>query len=192
MSRRWSCNSVSIWRTSCEPAGVWVRRLSMSTGAMRPRVRDRATAARTWAQKISAVRPGARGPSNQPPTLSDEAEAIDLVVGAGGLDQPLPATAFPAPDPRERGMKRILDLILEIEIGVRQEGQQFFLIVVAREHLVPHPLLILGYSRFNFVRASSILNCQSTPRCLALVLSAQIPISDWSKGSSPMRRSVRH
>ena len=58
--------------------------------------------------------------------------------------------------------------------------------------LVPHPLLILGYSRFNFVRASSILNCQSTPRCLALVLSAQIPISDWSKGSSPMRRSVRH
>src|SRR5437870_3175798 len=58
--------------------------------------------------------------------------------------------------------------------------------------LVPHPLLILGYSRFNFVRASSILNCQSTPRCLALVLSAQLPISDWSKGSSPMRRSVRH
>ena len=58
--------------------------------------------------------------------------------------------------------------------------------------LVPHPLLILGYSRFNFVRASSILNCQSTPRCLALVLSAQIPISAWSKGSSPMRRSVRH
>ena len=58
--------------------------------------------------------------------------------------------------------------------------------------LVPHPLLILGYSRSNFVRASSILNCQSTLRCLALVLSAQIPISDWSKGSSPMRRSVRH
>jgi len=23
-------------------------------------------------------------------------------------------------------------------------------------------------------------------------LSAQIPISDWSKGSAPMRRSVRH
>ena len=43
--------------------------------------------------------------------------------------------------------------------------------------LVPHPLLIFGYSRFNFVRASSILNCQSTARCLALVFSAQIPIS---------------
>ena len=63
---------------------------------------------------------------------------------------------------------------------------------LVQRKLVPHPLLILGYSRFNFVRASSILNCQSTPRCLALVLSAQIPISDWSKGSSPMRRSVRH
>ena len=64
--------------------------------------------------------------------------------------------------------------------------------LVLQGMLVPHPLLILGYSRFNFVRASSILNCQSTPRCLALVLSAQIPISAWSKGSSPMRRSVRH
>ena len=46
-----------------------------------------------------------------------------------------------------------------------------------RERLVSHPLLIRGYNRFNFVRASSILNCQSTARCLALVFSAQIPIS---------------
>ena len=50
-------------------------------------------------------------------------------------------------------------------------------------HFFP-TLLILGYSRFNFVRASSILNCQLTPRCLALVFCGQIPISDWSKGSS--------
>ena len=58
--------------------------------------------------------------------------------------------------------------------------------------LVPHPLLIFGYRRFSFVRASSILNCQSTPRCLAFVLSAQMPISDCSNGNSPMRRSLRH
>jgi hypothetical protein len=58
-------------------------------------------------------------------TPIDEAEAIDLVVGARGLDQPLPATAFPAPDSRERGMERKLDFILEIEIGLRQEGPQF-------------------------------------------------------------------
>ena len=47
----------------------------------------------------------------------------------------------------------------------------------ANDPLVPHPPLIRGYNRFNFVRASSILNCQSTARCLALVFSAQIPIS---------------
>jgi len=73
-----------------------------------------------------------------------------------------------------------------INLEARQAGAPY------NWSLVPHPLLILGYSRFNFVRASSILNCQSTPRCLALVLSAPIPISDWSKGSSPMRRSVSH
>src|SRR5215510_4558583 len=69
-----------------------------------------------WGQ--SAVKP-ARTPI-------DEAKAINLVVSARGLDQPLPAPAFPAPDPREGRMKRKLDLILEIEIGVRQEGPQFF------------------------------------------------------------------
>ena len=31
------------------------------------------------------------------------------------------------------------------------------------------------------MRASSILNCQSTPRCLVLVLSAQAAISDCSR-----------
>ena len=58
--------------------------------------------------------------------------------------------------------------------------------------LVRHPVLITGYSRFSFVRASVILNCQSTPRCLALVLSAQVLISLCSSVSSPMRRPVRH
>ncbi len=62
----------------------------------------------------------------------------------------------------------------------------------AAARLVPQPLLIFGYSRFSLVRASSILNCQSTPRCLAFVLSAQIPISDCSNGSSLMRRLRRH
>ena len=47
-------------------------------------------------------------------------------MGAGGRNQPLPTTAWPAPDPCERGLKRKLDLILERDIGVRQAGQQFF------------------------------------------------------------------
>lgn len=59
-------------------------------------------------------------------TPIDEAEAIDLGVGAGGLDQPLPAPTFPAPHPREGRMKRKLNLILEREIGAWQESQQFF------------------------------------------------------------------
>ncbi|MEN6498643.1 MAG: hypothetical protein ABFD16_30430, partial [Thermoguttaceae bacterium] len=42
--------------------------------------------------------------------------------------------------------------------------------------LVRRQVLIFGYSRFSFRRASSILNCQSTPRCLALVFSDQTPI----------------
>jgi hypothetical protein len=70
----------------------------------------------TWGQ--AAVKPAL--------TPSDEAEAIDLVVGARGLDQLLPATALPAPDPRKRGLKRQLDLILELEIGVWQEGPPCF------------------------------------------------------------------
>ena len=74
------------------------------------------------------IRRAAWGQAAVKPALTpiDKAKAIDLVVGAGRLDQPLPATAFPTPDPREGGMKRKLDLILEIEIGAWQEGQQFF------------------------------------------------------------------
>ena len=73
------------------------------------------------------IRRTAWGQTAVKPALTpiDEAEAVDLVVGAGGLDQPLPATAFPTPDPRERGMECKPDFILEIEIGVRQEGPQF-------------------------------------------------------------------
>ena len=83
-------------------------------GDGRPHLGTKDIGGASWGQ--AAVKP-ARTPI-------DEAEAINLVVCAGSLDQPLPATAFPAPDPREGGMKRILDLILEIEIGAWQEGQQ--------------------------------------------------------------------
>jgi hypothetical protein len=58
--------------------------------------------------------------------------------------------------------------------------------------LVRHKALILGYSRFSFTQASSIRNCQSTPRWLALVLAAQAAISICSKASPPMRRPLRH
>src|SRR3954447_16784981 len=76
-------------------------------------------------------------------------------------------------------------LCVRLEEGPASEGNGSWA-------LVRYPHLIFGYSRFSFVRASSILNCQSTPRCLAFVLSAQIPISDCSNANSPMRRSRKH
>ena len=50
----------------------------------------------------------------------------------------------------------------------------------------------LGYSRFSFRRASSIMNCQSFPRSSALVFSDQTPISVRRESTSPIRRSPRH
>lgn len=58
--------------------------------------------------------------------------------------------------------------------------------------LVRLQVLILGYSRFSFRRASSILNCQSTPRCFAVVFFDHVPISDCRNSNSPMRRPCIH
>ena len=85
-------------------------------GDGRPHLGTKDIGGASWGQ--AAVKP-ARTPI-------DEAEAVDLIVGAGSLDQPLSAPAFPAPDSREGRMKRKLNLILEIKIGARQERQQFF------------------------------------------------------------------
>jgi hypothetical protein len=54
----------------------------------------------------------------------DEPKAIDYGSGSGRLDQALSAAAFATPDPGQGRMKRQLDLVLEIDIGVRQERQQ--------------------------------------------------------------------
>src|SRR6266700_4055336 len=53
-------------RKSRDPADVCVLRLSVITRAMRSRRLERATAARTWSQNTSAVRPGATRPPSQP------------------------------------------------------------------------------------------------------------------------------
>jgi hypothetical protein len=57
-------------------------------------------------------------------TPVDKPKAIDLVIGTGGLDQALATAALAAPDARQRRMERELDLVLEIDIGVRQQAQQ--------------------------------------------------------------------
>jgi len=60
------------------------------------------------------------------PTITpvDEAKAIHFAVVSRSLDQALLSSPFAAPDARERWMKGKLHLILEIEISMRQTGQQ--------------------------------------------------------------------
>src|SRR4029450_2919593 len=60
------------------------------------------------------------------PTVApvDEPEAIELVVRARRLDEALATATLAAPDPRQGGMEGELDLILEIDISLRQEAQQ--------------------------------------------------------------------
>jgi hypothetical protein len=50
-----------------------------------------------------------------------EPEAIDFIVGAKGLHQPLAATPLATPHAREGRMECELDLILDIEVCAGQE-----------------------------------------------------------------------
>ena len=52
-------------------------------------------------------------------TPVNEPEAIDLVVGPRRFDQALATPTFATPHARQRGMKRELDLVLEIDISTR-------------------------------------------------------------------------
>ena len=54
----------------------------------------------------------------------EQAKPIDFPVVSRGLDQALPASPFEAPDPRKRRVKSELHLILQIQVGLRQEGKQ--------------------------------------------------------------------
>jgi len=54
----------------------------------------------------------------------DQAKAVDLAVVSRCLDQALAAPTFAAPDTRESRVKGKLNLILQIEVGLRQQGDQ--------------------------------------------------------------------
>ena len=91
--------------------------------ARRPRARDRATAARTWAKDIGGAA-GSQAAVKPAFAPIDEAEAIDFVVGSRGFYEALPASAFATPDAGQGRMERELDLILQIEIRPGQEVEQ--------------------------------------------------------------------
>src|SRR6478752_3622959 len=92
--------------------------------ATRPRAFERATAARTCeafdisraSNGYSAIKPSI-APVHQP-------KAIDLPIITRSFDQTLATSAFEAPEARQRRMKGELHLILQIEIGARQQGEQ--------------------------------------------------------------------
>jgi hypothetical protein len=58
------------------------------------------------------------------PRAFEQTKPIDFPVVSRGLDQALPASPLEAPDPRERRVKGELHLILQIQVGLRQEGKQ--------------------------------------------------------------------
>ena len=53
-----------------------------------------------------------------------QTKAIDLTVIARCLDQTLPTSTLMRPDTGERWVKGHLDLILHIQVGLRQQSQQ--------------------------------------------------------------------
>ena len=57
-------------------------------------------------------------------TPVDQAKAIDLLVGAGRGDPALAAPPLARPDPSERGVEGDLHLILQLEVGLGEQGQQ--------------------------------------------------------------------
>src|SRR5258706_14202528 len=111
-------------RTSKDPSAVCVLRLSAMMIATRPRAFERATAARTCeAYDISRA---SRGYSAIKPSIAPvhQPKAIDLPVIARSLDQALVASTFETPKARQCRVKGKLHLILQVEVGSRQQGEQ--------------------------------------------------------------------
>src|SRR5512135_80041 len=87
------------------------------------RFRTRHCRAHLFTKDISS---SSRGDPAIKPAVSpvDQPKAIDLAVLARRFHQPLPTTPFQAPDPRQGGMKGKLHLILQVEIGMRHQGEE--------------------------------------------------------------------
>jgi len=54
---------------------------------------------------------------------------------------------------------------MSIELLPPEVKNILFDMVIRKKNLVPFQVNICGYKRFSFMRASSVVNCQSTPRC---------------------------
>src|SRR5713226_8316748 len=90
------------------------------------RLRDARTShRRTHLLAKNISRSSRRNPAIKPPISPVyQPKAIDLAIIAWRFHQTLPTTSFQAPDPCERGVKGKLHLILQVEIGSREQRQQ--------------------------------------------------------------------
>jgi hypothetical protein len=104
---------------------VWVLRLSAMIITARPRASERATAARPCATSdISG--PSCGNPAIKPPVSPiHQSKAVDLLVITWCFYQTLTAPPFQAPDPGERRVKGKLHFVLQVEIGSREQRQEF-------------------------------------------------------------------
>ena len=82
--------------------------------------------------------------------------------------------------------------ITHFAVPKRVEGSLPSILKVESSLLVLRHIIILGYTDLSLQRASSVLICQSTPRCLRFTSVAQADTSSCSTRSSPMRRPPRH
>jgi len=91
--------------------------------ATRPRACERATAARTC-EACDISRPSRGDPAIKPPIAPVyQPKAVYLAIIAWGFDQPLATPTLETPDACERRVKGELYLILEIQVGSRQQGE---------------------------------------------------------------------
>jgi hypothetical protein len=88
---RSSPSSASSPRSSREPLGVWMPRLSKTTMAILPRCRERATARRSWAHRGTARRPSARAKSRWPSRQSTSPKPYCLALVPGAWTRRWPA-----------------------------------------------------------------------------------------------------
>jgi hypothetical protein len=89
--------------------------------ATRPRAFERATAVRTC-ETFDIGSPSCRNAAIKPPISPvHQPKTVDLAIIARRFHQALPATPFQAPDPGEGRMKGELHLILQVEIGSREQ-----------------------------------------------------------------------
>lgn len=84
----------------------------------------RATSVRIWSQKTSAVREGGNPAIKPPISPVYQPKAVHLPIITRSFDQPLATPTLEAPDAGERRVKGKLHLILEIQVGSRQQGEQ--------------------------------------------------------------------